>query len=42
MPTFVASNPLLASPAPMDKNGTEATAIIEGCSFASMGGSLDT
>ena len=42
MPTFVDSNLLLRGFAPMDKNGTKATAIIEGCSFAFMEGFLNT
>ena len=29
VPTFVASNPLFGGPAPIDWNGTKATAIIE-------------
>ena len=42
VPMFVSSNPLLGGPTPMDRNGTEPTTIFEGCSFASIGGSLDT
>ena len=42
VPTFVSSNPLLGGPVPIDRNGIKATAIIEGCSFASMEGSFDT
>ena len=42
VPTFVASNLLLKGLVSMDMNGTTAIAIIKGCSFASMEGSLDT
>ena len=40
MPTFVAFNPLFRGPTPMERNNTKAIAIIEGCSFASIGGFL--
>ena len=42
VPKFVASYPILRGPIPINWNGLEATIIIEGYSFASMEGFLDT
>ena len=41
MATFVDSDPLLGGPASMDRKGTKATTIIEGCSYTSIEGSLN-